>query len=227
MANIPQHIAFIMDGNSTWAKRNNKSVMDGYLAGMRTMAQTILDAKELGVRYATFYAFSTENWKRPQMWVSDFMSLAMRFFRNDPSVTTVLNAGAKLKVIGDITKLSQELQDILNKYMKETASNTGITVQIAISYGARDEIVRAMKRMSEQNIEFSVDNISQNLDTAGIPDPDLIIRTSSKQRLSNFLLWQASYSELYFSDILWPDFNKSELEKALDEYSRRERTYGK
>ncbi len=227
MNKIPRHIAFIMDGNSTWAKEQHKSVMDGYLTGMRTMAQTILDAQALGVEYTTFYAFSMENWERPAKWVSDFMALVMRFFKNDASIEKVLNAGAKLKVIGDTPRLSQEFQDILQKYTEETANNTGITVQIAISYSARDEIVRAVKKMSENNIEFTIENVSNNLDTAGGPDPDLIIRTSSKQRLSNFLLWQCSYSELYFSDILWPDFNKSELEKAIAEYSKRERTYGK
>ena len=226
MANIPKHIAFIMDGNATWAKQCSKSIMDGYLTGMRTMAQTILDTKEIGVQYVTFYAFSMENWKRPVKWVSDFMALAMRFFKNDSSIKEVLNAGAKLKVIGDTTKLSQEFQDILQRYTVETVANTGITVQIALSYGARDEIVRAIQKMNEKNIDITEKNISENLDTAGIPDPDLIIRTSSKQRLSNFLLWQCSYSEFYFSPLLWPDFNKSELGKAVDEYSKRERTYG-
>ena len=216
-----------MDGNSTWAKENNKPVMDGYLAGMRTMAQTILDAKELGVKYVTFYAFSMENWGRPQKWVSDFMALALRFFKNDKSIKEVLQAGAKLKVIGDITRLSQEVQNILNEYIERTKNHSDITVQIAISYGARDEIARTVQKMQKQGIDFTVDNISNNLDTAGVPDPDLIIRTSSKQRLSNFLLWQCSYSELYFSNLLWGDFNKAELKKAIDEYSKRERTYGK
>ncbi len=224
---IPQHIAFIMDGNSTWAKKNNKPIMDGYLVGMRTMAQTILDAKELGIKYVTFYAFSIENWGRPKKWVSDFMALALRFFRNDKSLQEVLRAGAKLKVIGDIARLSPEFQNILNEYVEKTKDHTGINVQIAISYGSRDEIVRAVKKMLKQGIDFTVENISDHLDTAGVPDPDLVIRTSSKQRLSNFLLWQCSYSELYFSNLLWGDFNKAELQKAIDEYSKRERTYGK
>ena len=216
-----------MDGNSTWAKENNKPVMDGYLVGMRTMAQTILDAKDLGVKYVTFYAFSMENWGRPRKWVSDFMALALRFFKNDKAIQEVLEAGAKLKIIGDITRLSPEFQNILNEYVERTKKHTGITVQLAISYGARDEIVRAVRKMQKQGIDFTAENISSNLDTAGVPDPDLIIRTSSKQRLSNFLLWQCSYSELYFSNLLWGDFNKTELKKAIDEYSKRKRTYGK
>ena len=220
------HIAFIMDGNSTWAKKNNKPVMDGYLEGMRTMSDVIISAKELGIKYVTFYAFSSENWKRPPKWVSDFMGLALWFFKNDESIKRALGAKSKLKVIGDKTKLSSEIQNILNKYEEETKTNDGIIVQLAISYGSRDEIVRAVKKMTEEKIEFTVENISNNLDTAGIPDPDLIIRTSSKQRLSNFLLWQASYSEFYFSNLLWPEFNKVELQNAIDDFSRRGRTFG-
>ncbi len=224
---LPKHIAFIMDGNSTWAKRNNKPQMEGYLKGMRTMSQIILDAKDLGIEFVTFYAFSMENWKRPAKWVSDFMSLAMRFFKNDESIQKVLNAKAKLKPIGDISKLSSEFQNILKKYENETASNDGISVQLAISYGSRNEIVRTVKKMAQNGIEITEENISKNLDTADIPDPDLIIRTSKKQRLSNFLLWQVSYSEFYFSDLLWPDFGKAELQKAIDDFSERKRTYGK
>lgn len=227
MMSIPQHIAFIMDGNSMWAKRNNKPIMDGYLAGMRTMAQTILDAKELGVKYVTFYAFSMENWGRPQKWISEFMALALRFIKNNKSVKEILQAGARLKIIGDISRLSQELQNILNEYVERTKNHSDIIVQVAISYSARDEIVRTVRKMQKKGIDFTIENISSNLDTAGVPDPDLIIRTSSKQRLSNFLLWQCSYSELYFSNLLWGDFNKTELQKAIDDYSKRERTYGK
>ena len=216
-----------MDGNSTWAKKNNLPVMDGYLKGMRTMAQTIIDAKDLGIGYVTFYAFSMENWGRPQKWISEFMSLVMRFLKNDESIQNVLNAGAKIKQIGDKARLSKEFQEIINNYESETKNNSAITVQLAISYGARDEIVRAAKKMAENHIEFTIENFSSNLDTAGTPDPDLIVRTSSKQRLSNFLLWQASYSEFYFSDLLWPEFDKIELQKAIDEFSKRKRTYGK
>lgn len=224
---IPQHVAFIMDGNSTWAKVHDKPIMDGYLLGMRTMAQTILDAQDLGIKYVTFYAFSMENWARPEKWVSDFMALALRFFESDESIQKILNAGAKLKAIGNITRLSPEIQNILKEYETKTKNNTSIIVQIAISYGARDEIVRTAQKMKSQGISFTEENFSNNLDTAGVPDPDLIIRTSSKQRLSNFLLWQCSYSELYFSNLLWGDFNKTELQKAIEEYSKREKTYGK
>ena len=225
--NVPQHIAFIMDGNSTWAKAHGVPIMDGYLKGMRTMADVIVSAQEMGVRYGTFYAFSMENWNRPQNWVSEFMALALRFFKNDPSVRKVIDAGARLKVIGDKDRLSQEIRNILDKYEAETKENTGITVQLAISYGSRDEIIRAFKKMQTNGVDPSIENLSANLDTAGVPDPDLIVRTSGKQRLSNFLLWQASYSELYFSDVLWPDFDRAELERAISDFSNRERTFGK
>ncbi|MDR0942308.1 MAG: di-trans,poly-cis-decaprenylcistransferase [Holosporales bacterium] len=220
------HIAFIMDGNSTWASVNKKPAMEGYRKGMETMANTIISAKELGIKYATFYAFSSENWRRPQKWVSEFMDLVIRFFKNDEFIRKVLNTGAKFKVIGDKSKLSSRFQSLIKKYEEETKDNDEIIVQIAISYGGRDEIVRTVKKMAESGIEFSEENISDNLDTSGVPDPQLIIRTSDKKRLSNFLLWQASYSEFYFSELLWPDFNREELEKAICEFSKRKRTYG-
>jgi undecaprenyl diphosphate synthase len=215
-----------MDGNSSWARCNGKPIMDGYLRGMRTMADTIINAKNLNVHYVTFYAFSSENWKRPEHWVIDFMNLAMRFLKNDDSIQRILDIGAKLKVIGDKSKLTADFQKIIEENEEKTKNNDGITVQLAINYGARDEIVRAVRRMAKFNIDFNEESISNNLDTVGIPDPQLIIRTSGKKRLSNFLLWQISYSELYFPSVLWPDFDKIELEKAIDEFSKRHRTYG-
>ena len=221
------HIAFIMDGNSSWAALNNRPKMEGYLKGMQNMSKTILNVKDFGIKYATFYAFSTENWNRPKSWISEFMSLALNFLRNDPSIKDLLNANAKLKIIGDKTKLSQEIQDILNEYEEKTKDNTDIVVQLAISYGARDEIVRTINKISKLGLEASEENISNNLDTAGIPDPDMIVRTSGKQRLSNFLLWQAAYSEFYFSQLFWPEFDKTELQKVINEFANRKRTYGK
>ena len=155
------------------------------------------------------------------------MALALRFIKNNKSVKEILQAGARLKVIGDISRLSPEFQNTLNEYVEKTKDYSDIIVQVAISYSARDEIVRTVRKMQKKGIDFTIENISSNLDTAGVPDPDLIIRTSSKQRLSNFLLWQCSYSELYFSNLLWGDFNKTELQKAIDDYSKRARTYGK
>ncbi len=216
-----------MDGNSSWAAFNNRPKMEGYLKGMQNMSNIILELKNLSIKYATFYAFSSENWNRPKSWVSEFMKLALNFFQNDPSIKIILNAKARLKVIGDKTKLSNEIQDILTEYEEKTKDNMGIIVQLAISYGARDEIVRCLRNISELRLDISEEIISNNLDTAGVPDPDMIIRTSGKQRLSNFLLWQAAYSELYFSYLLWPDFDKIELQKAINEFQKRKRTYGK
>lgn len=227
MTNEIRHIAFIADGNSTWAKKNNIPIMDAYRRGMNTMCETICWSKDMGISNVTFYAFSSENWGRPKAWISSFMNLAMEFFKNDPSIKKILDLKASLKVIGDKTKLSEAFQDILNEYEEKTKDNEGINVQLAISYGARDEIVRAARKMCLEGIEFSEDNFSNNLDTAGVPDPDLIIRTSGKQRLSNFLLWQSSYSEFYFTDVLWPDFSRDELAKAIEEYKKRTKTYGK
>ena len=226
--NTPKHVAFIMDGNSTWAAINKKPVMDGYLKGMQTMGQVILESKSIGIKYVTFYAFSSENWCRPKIWIKEFMNLAMWFLKSDRVIKDVLEAGAKFVVIGDSSKLDKDFQKILFDYEEKTKNNIGITVCLAISYGARDEIVRAVRRMESQKIEFTEEAISNNLDTAGMPDPNLIVRTSGKKRLSNFLLWQASYSEFYFCDALWPDFNVSELHRAIDDYSsRRLTTFGK
>ncbi|MDR0744467.1 MAG: di-trans,poly-cis-decaprenylcistransferase [Holosporales bacterium] len=224
---VPNHVSFIMDGNSSWAKTNNKPIMQGYLKGMRTMADTILWAKEFGIRYTTFYAFSFENWERPKAWVKDFMALAMQFFKNDDSINKILDAGAKLIVIGNISKLDPEFRDILVNYELKTKTSNEIVVCLAISYGGRDEIVRAAKKMAEIGLEFTEESFSANLDTAGIPDPDMMIRTSFKERISNFLLWQHSYTEFYFSKLYWPDFNKQELETAINCFSKRDRTYGK
>lgn len=216
-----------MDGNSSWAILNKRPKMEGYLKGMQNMSRIILTVKDFGIKYATFYAFSSENWNRPKSWVSEFMKLALNFFRNDPSIETILKSDIKLKVIGDKKRLSREIQDLLTEYEEKTKDNSGIIVQLAISYGSRDEIVRSLKKISDLGLDISEKNISDNLDTAGIPDPDMIIRTSGKQRLSNFLLWQAAYSEFYFSKLLWPDFDKAELQNAINEFSNRKRTYGK
>lgn len=221
------HIAFIMDGNSTWAKKNNKPVLDGYLTGMKKLANIICYLNSINIPYVTCYAFSSENWLRPKAWINSFMNLAINFLEKDPLIQTVLDAKIKLKVIGDKTRLPIKLQDIIKYYENITANNKGTLMQLAMSYGGRDEIVRAVKKVIDNKLEINESNITNNLDTSGVPDPDLIIRTSSKKRLSNFLLWQASYSEFYSSALLWPDFNKEELNKALEDFNNRVRTYGK
>ena len=222
-----KHIAFIMDGNSTWAKQRNQNVLNGYWKGMQNLGNIICDVNDLKIPVATCYAFSSENWFRPKDWIDSFMSLAVKFLETDPIIQKVLDAKIKLKVIGNIQKLPENLQNIIIKYEKETENNTGTLLQLAMSYGSRDEIVRAVKKLVADNMEITEESISNNLDSAGISDPDLIIRTSSKQRLSNFMLWQAAYSELYFTDALWPEFDKNELLKAIEVFDSRNRTYGR
>jgi undecaprenyl diphosphate synthase len=221
------HVAFIMDGNATWAKENGKSLMDGYKAGMQNMMNIILRANDLGLEYLTFYAFSSENWGRPKKWVSDFMNLALAVLRGDEYIKSVLEISPQIRIIGDRTRLSDDLLNVISSYEERTRINTGITVCIAISYGGRDEITRAVRRIVSDGLEITEASITEHLDTAGLPDPQLIIRTSGKQRLSNFLLWQAHYSELHFTETLWPDFDDVELRFAIQKFRRLRRTYGK
>lgn len=218
-----KHVAFIMDGNSTWAKNRNLDVLDGYLAGMRSLASLVCNLK---IPYATFYAFSTENWGRPKSWIDSFMNLALKFLETDPWIQKVLDANVKLKVIGNLSKLPQQLRELIKKYEDMTANNNGLVMQLAMSYGSRDEIVRAVRQLASRNIEITEENITATLDTAGIPDPDLIIRASGKKRLSNFLLWQASYSEFYSTNVLWPDFKMDDFNKAVTDFETRHRTFG-
>lgn len=218
-----KHVGFIMDGNSTWAKIKNLNILDGYLAGMRSLAELVCNLK---IPYATFYAFSTENWRRPKIWIDNFMTLALKFLETDPWIQRVLDSNVRLKVIGNISRLPQPLQQVIKKYEDMTVANTGLVMQLAMSYGARDEIVRAVNKLIAKNIEVTEESLTNALDTARIPDPDLIIRTSGKKRLSNFLLWQVSYSELYSTDVLWPDFKITDLNKAVTEFGQRHRTFG-
>ena len=222
-----KHIAFIMDGNSTWARKHNKPILEGYLAGMRKLANIICYLNKINIKYVTCYAFSSENWLRPKAWIDSFMNLAIKFLEKDPLIQTVLDTKIKLKIIGNKTKLPSRLQEIIKYYENITKNNEGTLMQLAMSYGSRDEIVRAVKKVINNNLEINEENISNNLDTSGIPDPDLIIRTSSKKRLSNFLLWQASYSEFYSSDLTWPEFTEEELNKAIEDFNNRIRTYGR
>jgi undecaprenyl diphosphate synthase len=222
-----EHIAFIMDGNATWAMNNGNDVMDGYESGMRNMSTIILLANEYGIKFTTFYVFSSENWGRPMGWISDFMSLAVSFLRGNESIRAVLDIGPKIRVIGDKTKLSREMLEILSKYEEETRNNTGITVCLAISYGGRDEIVRASEKISALGLKFTEENISRYLDTAGIPDPQIVVRTGGYRRLSNFLLWQSHYSELYFTETLWPDFGDTELNEIISDFASVRRKHGK
>ena len=228
---IPVHVAIIMDGNGRWAKRRGLPRTAGHAQGARVVEQILEDADHMGIRYLTVYAFSTENWSRPNSEVKALMNLLRTYMKT--SLAKCARNNVRIRVIGDKTRLDQDLQASIANLEKETASNTGIGFQIAINYGSRDEMVRAMRAAAQKvkDGEISPEDIteellSDGLDTGGIPDPDLLIRTGGEQRISNFLLWQTAYSELYFCDAAWPDFNKAELEKAVDAYNHRERRYG-
>jgi len=228
---IPVHVAIIMDGNGRWAKKRGLPRTAGHAQGARVVEQILEDADHMGIRYLTVYAFSTENWSRPDSEVKALMNLLRTYMKT--SLAKCARNNVRIRVIGDKSRLDSDLQASIANLEKETASNTGIGFQIAINYGSRDEIVRAVRKAAQKvkNSEMdpediTIDMISDELDTAGIPDPDLLIRTGGEERISNFLLWQTAYSELYFCDAAWPDFNKAELEKAIDAFNNRERRYG-
>ena len=228
---IPVHVAIIMDGNGRWAKKRGLPRTAGHAQGARVVEQILEDADHMGIRYLTVYAFSTENWSRPDSEVKALMNLLRTYMKT--SLAKCARNNVRIRVIGDKSRLDSDLQASIANLEKETASNTGIGFQIAINYGSRDEIVRAVRKaaMKVKEAELSPediteDMISDELDTCGIPDPDLLIRTGGEERISNFLLWQTAYSELYLCDAAWPDFNKTELEKAIDAFNNRERRYG-
>ncbi len=228
---IPAHVAIIMDGNGRWAKKRGLPRTMGHAQGAKVVEQILEDADHMGVKYLTVYAFSTENWSRPDTEVKALMNLLRTYMKT--SLAKCAKNNVRIRVIGDKSKLDEDLQASIANLEKETSTNTGIGFQIAINYGARDEMRRAVTRIAElakngelDPVDITEETISDSLDTCGIPDPDLLIRTCGEERLSNFLMWQLSYSELYFTDKAWPDFNKAELEKAFDAYNHRERRFG-
>ena len=229
--NVPNHIAIILDGNGRWAKAKGMPRSYGHVKGCANL-ETVCDyMKELGVKYVTVYAFSTENWNRPQDEVDALMKLLRNYMK------TCLKTAEKnrmcVRVLGDKTRLDQDIQTRIAELEEATKNNDGLHFQIAINYGGRDEIIRAVKKLSAkvQRGEVSPETITADmledyLDTAGIPDPDLLIRTCNEQRISNFLLWQLAYTEFYFTPVPWPDFTKEELMKAVEAYNHRDRRYG-
>ena len=229
--NLPQHIAIIMDGNRRWAKERGLPVGLGHKEGAKTLEKIVRYANKRGIKYITVYAFSTENWKRTEEEVKALMLLLQSYL--DDYSKRADSENIKVKVLGDITALSQGMQKSIINCMERTKNNTGITFNIALNYGGRDEIVRAVKKIA-QKVEYkelkvediNEDMISQNLYTAGEPDPDLVIRTSGEIRLSNFLPWQVVYSEFLFVDKNWPDFSEADLDEAIIEYQKRTRKFG-
>ena len=228
---IPQHVAIIMDGNGRWAKQRGKERTEGHIAGVETIRTTLRAAMRHGVRYVTFYAFSTENWGRPEAEVNALMELLCKSVINE--TPDLKKQGVQVRTIGDRSRFSEKVQYYLDQIERETAEGDRLTMVLALNYSSRDELRRAVQRMAHKVAagELKADEIdekliSQSLDTAFMPDPDLVIRTSGEQRLSNFLMWQASYAEFYFPEVLWPDFTEEEFARALEVYASRDRRYG-
>lgn len=222
---IPRHIAIIMDGNGRWAKKRLMPRSYGHKCGMDRMTGLLERAFDLGVDYVTVYALSTENLKRPRKELEGLFNLIRNHFKD--YLRRVCARGVRLRIIGDISLLPEDVQEILRESEAETAHYEGKGINMALCYGARDEIVRAVNKAVELGEKVSEESFSRLLYTGGLPDPDLIIRTGKEIRLSNFLMYQAAYSELYFSDKMFPEFSDKDLEKAILEYSRRVRRFGK
>lgn len=229
---IPNHVAIILDGNGRWAKKRLMPRNYGHAKGAKTVEKICEEAWNMGIKYLTVYAFSTENWKRPQDEVDALMKLLKNYLKD--CIERSNSNDMRVRVIGDKTALSDEIREKIEELEEMTKDNKGLNFTIAINYGSRDEMVRAMKKMAmdvkEGKVspeELSEATFENYLDTIGIPDPDLLIRTSGEQRLSNYLLWQLAYTEFYFTDVLWPDFSKKDLEQAVLAYNKRDRRFGK
>ncbi len=227
----PLHVAIIMDGNGRWAAARGLPRAEGHRRGVEALRNTVRASADVGIKYLTIYSFSAENWTRPAEEISDLMALVKRFVRDD--LADLHKAGVCIKVLGDREGLDQELNGLISHAETLTKENTKFQLCVAFNYGARQEIAAAARRLAEEAIsgKISPDTIDagmleSRLDTAGIPDPDLVIRTSGEQRLSNFLLWQAAYAEFVFMPIYWPDFDRAALEEAIEEFHRRERRFG-
>jgi undecaprenyl diphosphate synthase len=231
IAIVPQHVAIIMDGNGRWANKRGLARTMGHNKGVEAVKETVRAAGELGIRYLTLFAFSSENWNRPEAEVSDLLGLLRRFIRRD--LAELHRENVRIKVIGERERLRGDILPLLLEAEETTRDNTALTVVIAFNYGSRDEIARAT-RLIAQKVKaglldpeaIGAETIADHLDTAGIPDPDLIIRTSGEERLSNFLLWQAAYSEFVFLPDYWPDFNRALFVEALKIYASRDRRFG-
>ena len=228
---LPRHVAIIMDGNGRWAKARGLPRIAGHRSGAEAARRTVAAAAELGIPYLTLFGFSSENWKRPSSEIYDLMALLRHYLRGE--IAELHRNGVRLKVIGQTARFAPDIVSMLEHAEAATRENPRITLTIALSYGGRAEIVAAVRTIAEQVAcgrlapeAVDEDCIGQHLFTADIPDPDLLIRTSGEQRISNFLLWQCAYSELVFTKTLWPDFSKRDLEQAIDDFCGRERRYG-
>lgn len=228
---IPQHVAIILDGNGRWAKSKGLPRNAGHTAGAKNVEVICEEAYKMGIKYLTLYAFSTENWNRPESEVNALMGLLENYLKN--CLKTADKNNIRVRIIGEIGRLSEKFQEKIRELEEKSSVNTGLNLTIAINYGSRDEMVRAIKNMMEDHDagKLPIDAITPEcfsgyLDTKDLPDPDLMIRTSGEQRLSNYLLWQLAYSEFYFAEVPWPDFDKKELELAIEAYNKRDRRFG-
>lgn len=228
---IPKHIAIILDGNGRWAKKRGLPRSMGHREGCLTLEKTLESAARMGVDYMTVYAFSTENWKRSAEEVGALMKLFRHYMVR--LLTVAAENQVRVKMIGDRSRFDQDIIEGINRLEKETANNTGMTFVFAVNYGGRDEITRAVRKLTSDCVagdlevaSITEETIASYLDTATMPDPDLLIRTSGEIRLSNYLLWQLAYTEIYVTDCLWPDFNQEELDKAIAVYNKRDRRFG-
>ena len=227
---IPQHVSIIMDGNGRWAKARGRERVFGHMEGVESVRACLEYAVEKGIKYLSLYAFSEENWNRPKDEVMTLMELMMKSMKNE--IGRFMKYNIRFVVLGNRARLSDSLNAGIDSMMAETAGNTGTTCVVFLSYSGKWDILQAMKKaaasLSAQEIQdLEIQNFDKYLVTAGIPDPDLLIRTSGEIRISNYLLWQCAYTEFYFTDVLWPDFRKPQFQEALDEYARRDRRYGK
>ena len=229
--NIPAHVAIILDGNGRWAKAKGLPRNVGHMQGAKAVEDILVDARDMGIKYLTVYAFSTENWSRPEADVSALITILRNYLKT--SIKKSMKNNVRCRVIGDRSLLAKDIIEAIEDLEKTTAGNTGLTFTIAINYGSRDEIRRSFIKLADkvkagelEPGEITEDMIASNLDTEYMPDPDLLIRTCNEQRVSNFLLWQLAYTEFYFTPVAWPDFNKAELEKAVEAYGNRNRKFG-
>ncbi len=229
---MPEHIAIIMDGNGRWARQNGLPRFAGHQEGVNTVRRTVRECARLQIRYLTLYAFSSENWQRPEEEVQALMGLLDTYLASE--ISLLQQEHIRLNVIGDLSRLSAPLREKVNEKVRQTANNTGMTLTLALSYGARNEIIRAVRRVCNAAVAGAIDPtqideqmFSSYLDTTTLPDPDILIRTSGEQRISNFLLWQIAYTELFFCSCFWPEFNLDHLDAILKEYQNRCRRFGR
>jgi undecaprenyl diphosphate synthase len=221
---LPKHIAIIMDGNGRWAKAKGLKRTDGHKEGAKRVRDITEHCAQIGIEYLTLYAFSTENWSRPKLEVEYLMKLLNDYLENE--LKTYMNNNIRFETIGELSRFSKKLQKTIEKVKLQTQNNTALTQVLALNYGSRDEIIRAINSLVNENKKITENSISQSLDTGKFPDVDLLLRTSGEVRLSNFLLWQCAYSEMFFTQTNWPDFTPTELDQIIKDYMHRERRFG-